>query len=294
MNTLQKIGLGIGAITLSTLPFFMNCGERPKEELVDVLCRDSYESGSHIPSSLDHTIHSHAIKKYDISTGRISVLSYTKEAWPLREQLYHLRGDSAENYVIEGADIEDPTPQTVQGQRIKGCKIVDEKNVSRKEFSPQELAELESLARTDLKYRAMEREVIEDVDTYGATTRIARVPLTTIPYLKDWLAFSVSMIKQMDYDLDDGLRIRVNVNASRGNINEYYLFNPETGQSVQRYIFFESYDYGEQDPMAERNVDYLKQKIIPIDIDERGPEPYKVCPIPCYRLEQLVEVIRKR
>ncbi len=54
MNTLQKIGLGIGALTLSTLPFFMR--ENAQEEFSPDPHRDTYKTNQSEPEK--ETVHS--------------------------------------------------------------------------------------------------------------------------------------------------------------------------------------------------------------------------------------------
>ena len=293
MNTLQKIGLTIGAVALASLPFFMR--EKPRDELVDVLCRDVYESRCSIGSGIDSYV-CHG-KEYVLKNTTLLVIAYNDHA-PLNElglniSELHIGQDIQGINEKEGLNIKDPTPQTVREQRIIECKIVDIENKDRKSFSSEELQELESLARTDIHYRALEREIFDDVDRNGVTTSITNRLLINMPYnirfLDDYLKVKVPLVKECQYHIDKKTILKVTAEVITGKIETYELFtllndeavpNSKVIKGENTCELFEIYDY------------------TPIDNPEDGQGFFyltkKKNPIPQHRLEQLVEAIRRR
>ena len=249
MNTLKKLGLGIGTLAIATLPFFMR-GE-PREELVDVLCRDVYESGIPVTHGKIDATRECKLKAYTLQTGDITILEYNDNNWNTKDEFY--RRGSTRTDTPEGQDLEDATPQRLGRYNIKGCKIIDDSNVARHSFTPEELQELETIARTNIKYRAMEREVFEDVAKTGTTISTGvHIPID-IPIVRDWLKIRYSLSKRKNYILDKKTIMEVSVDLNSGD-GFYQLFlntqiikpNPSNVQ-LGPYSQFQRYD-NREDP----------------------------------------------
>lgn len=251
MNTLQKIGLTIGAFAIATLPFFIK--EKSKDEtLVDILCRDIYENTAE---------YSRGVKSYALKDRKVSVVGFSDIA--VEE--------------LEGMALKDLTPETIAGERVVGCRIVDQQDASQNNFSPEELKELEYLAKTNIKYRTMEREIFRDVKDNGKvlsrTSRTINFPvLKNIPIIQSLLTFSYPIVMEQSYSINDGKSAAVVINCENGTITHYRIF--ENPQNNNEYTEYERYGYNAKYYRA-RSEATRERRILPYGEDnpiDEAPE----------------------
>ncbi len=263
MNTLQKIGLGIGAVALGALatrPFFMRSSPPQQDELVDVLCRDVWES-SRVMEWLNDPSRKLNMRNYQLHSGEVTVLAYNSITWDLRNELFKTK--IVPEGETEGRDIEDATPQIIDGSRVVGCRIIDNESNTRKEFSPEEMHELEGIARTNNTYRELEREIFEDVDLTGETLSEKRIFISTIAerlsrnlipreYSDKYNSVLIPISKGKTYELGNGIVINIKLDCERKETSEYLLIKEIDGKKIV-FDTFLGINHQSYHPEAENN-----------------------------------------
>ncbi len=214
MKISKRIGLGLVAVVIATLPFCIRAtkSKPQEEELVDILCRDSYEQVR------DYCV---GVKGYTLSTRDVVVIGYSEE--DLKNSDGFANEFTEEGVMFEGLNLRDPTPEVIAGQRVLGCRIVDPDNPSFRDFSNEELGELEQIARENIKYRAIEREIYDDVDKNGVIITSDEEPVIDVPVLKDLWTREIPTTKRMEYKIDEELAIKVYINVVEGKVDLYKL-----------------------------------------------------------------------
>lgn len=203
MEISKKISLGLASIVIAALPFCMR--SKPQEELVDILCRDVYEQVSE---------YSVGVRGYDLAKRKVLVMGYSEE---------DLNAKDKNGVSWEGMDLKDTTPKIIAGQKAMGCRIVDPNDLSFRDFSQQELSELEQIARENIKYRALEREIYDDVAKNGEIYTTNCEPVIDVPILRDLWTREVPITKRKEYKIDDELTIEVPVDVVKERIISYKL-----------------------------------------------------------------------
>ena len=221
MNPLKKIGLGIGALAIATLPFCMR--EKQPEELVDILREDAYES-YHEGERNRNNVHDFFVKEYRIIflkeekfvSSQLLVTSYTAKQFntPLTTK---------NRLQTKGVNIIDTTPQTIEGETFVGCNILDQDDNNRKDFTPEEIQALEEKARTHNIYRQKEKEIFRDVEKNGTIITEGTRTLIDIPIIKEWFKVSDPILMHKTYHLEGDCTFNVRINVRSGEINTYEL-----------------------------------------------------------------------
>jgi len=311
MNTLQKVYLGIATGILATLPFIMRMEMRkgqPQDTLVDILCRDGYESPCTGDNVTSENMYGYQRKTYQLKDGRLSVMTYSEKAagFPFLSEVGGPRHSRVCSF--DGMDLEDKTPQIIGGKKVVKCKIIDELNLLRHNFSPEELQELESMARTNIKYRSMEKEIIEDVEKNGSMytpgTR-SWISLPTLekmfPFTKKMFERTVSVRNYKVYPMSDttSMAVLVDIEGSQPSIFGYYHFcNTPDGKIPGSFgsgincISFEEYDFSDQDSGAEKAFEDMKEG--KKDVLHLSMSTWHRTPIPRKALDKIVEGVRKK